>query len=97
MELKMYPYKIEIDANRSDNGEHWRIYRINRIIGYAQALADADNNEKYFDKIESIYEYKGTLTINWKIEPTINEKNYLQIAWGSIVAGYEGNQIEHEI
>lgn len=97
MELKMYPYKIEIDANRADEGEHWRIYRIHRIVGYAQALADTDVNEDYFKKIKSIYEYKGHLTVNWEIEPSETEKGYLQKAWESIVTDYESNPVEHEI
>ncbi len=97
MDLEMYPYKIEIEANRADEGEHWRIYRINRIVGYAQALADIDNNENFFDKIKSIYDYKGELTVSWQSEPSDNEKDYFQKAWSSVVAGYEGNLVEHEL
>ena len=87
METGMYPYKIEIDANRADNGEHWRVYRIYMVLGYAQALAD----------LESIYDHKGTLSVSWITEPTEDEKEYLNKAWGSIVTDYEGNPIEHEI
>jgi hypothetical protein len=97
MDLEMHPFEIEIDANRADEGEHWRIYRIHRIVGYAQALADADNNEDYYKKIKSIYERKGHLTITWITEPSKCEEEYLQKAWESIVTDYEGNPIEHEL
>lgn len=93
----MYPYKIEIDGERADDDQHWRIYRIHRIIGYAQALADIDKNEDFFKKIKSIYDYKGSLTVTWIAMPTEAEKEYLQKAWESIVTDYEGNPIEHEI
>lgn len=97
MDIQSYPFQIEIDANRANEGEYWRIERIHRIIGYAQALADADNNGAYCKKIKSIYEYKGHLTVSWDIEPTDVEKEYIQNAWGSIVTDYEGNEVEHEI
>jgi len=97
MDLEMYPFIIEIGANRGNEGEHWRIYRIHRIIGYAQALADADNNQDYYKKIKSIYECKGQLTITWLTQPSKSEEEYLQKAWESIVTVYESNPIDHEI
>jgi hypothetical protein len=94
---KMYPYKIEIDGARAKEDQHWRINRIHMIIGYAQAFADVDKNENYYKKINSIYDYKGNLTVTWETGPTEAEKQYLQKAWESIVAGYEGNSIENEV
>lgn len=93
----MYPYKIEIAGSRTEDDQHWRIYRIHRIIGYAQALADIDKNEGFYKKIKSIYDFKGSLTVIWITIPTEAEKEYLQKAWESIVADNEGVQIEHEI
>lgn len=97
MDLKIYPHVIEIDGSRVDEDPYFRTNRIHMIVGYAQALADLDNNEDYFNKIESIYDHKGVLTITWKTAPSEKEKGYLQKAWGSVVTAYEGNQIEHEI
>jgi hypothetical protein len=97
MKIEMYPYQIEIEVGKNNEDYHLEIYRINRIVGYAQALADLDNNEEYCGKISSIFEYKGNLTISWKTEPSENEKDYFQKAWESVVSGYEGNKIEHEI
>ena len=91
----MYPFDIEIDGSRTNEDQYWRINRVHRIVGYAQALADNDNNEDFYKKIKSIYDYKGTLTVEWKSNPSESEEEYLQKAWESIVTDYEGNQIEH--
>jgi hypothetical protein len=97
MNDQMYPDNIEIDGARANEDQHWRIYRIHRIIGYSQAMAVLDNNEDFYKKVESIYDDKGTLYVTWQTEPTEKEKEYLQKAWESIVTDYEGNPIEHEI
>ena len=97
MNEEMYPYLLDMDGSRADQDQSWRISRIHRIIGYAQALADLENNEGFIKKIGSIYDDKGHLTVIWNIPPSDNEKEYLQKAWESIVTDYEGNPIEHEI
>jgi len=97
MDLQLADYIIEIDGTQVDGNPLWRFNRIHMVVGYAQTLADLDNNEDYYKKIKSIYDYKGHLMVTWKTKPTNNEKEYLQKAWGSIVSGYEGNEIEHEI
>ncbi len=96
-EAGTYPFNIHIDGARADDDQHWRIYRIHRILGYAQALADLDNNEDYYKKLLSIYDYKGSLTVTWKHEPTAIEKGYLQKAWESVVTDYESNPVDHEL
>lgn len=93
----MYPYGLKIDASRANEDEYWRINRIHRIIGYAQAIADIDGNEEFYKKLQSVHEYKGSLTVEWKNNPTESEKGYLQKAWESIVTDYEANPIEHLI
>jgi hypothetical protein len=97
MDEEMYPYLLDMDGSRAGQDQGWRIPRIHRIIGYAQALADLDNNEYFIQKIESIYDDKGYLTVIWKIQPSENEKEYLKKAWESIVTDYEGNPIEHDL
>ncbi|MBK6964907.1 MAG: hypothetical protein IPH20_13465 [Bacteroidales bacterium] len=47
MELQIYPYTIEIDGSSVDKDPLFRTNRIHMIVGYAQALADLDNNEQY--------------------------------------------------
>jgi len=97
MEEIMYPNNIEIGGDRSDEDKFWRILRIHRVLGYAQALADLDNNEDFYKKIVSIYDFKGIYMINWNEKPTKEEKEYLQKARDSIVTDYDTEPIEHEI
>ena len=96
-ELIEYPNTIKISGSRTDEDQAWRILRIHRVLAYAQALADIDNNEKWFLKIEEIYDHKGILTATWRNAPTSKEKEYLQNAWESVVTDYESELIEHEI
>jgi len=96
-ELIEYPNNIKISGSRTDDDQFWRIPRIHRILGYAQALADIDNNEDWYLKIKNIYDHKGILTIIWKTKPSENEKEYLQDAWESIITNYESNPIKHNI
>ena len=91
----MYQDKIEVGGSRTDDDQYWRINRIYLIIGYAQAIANSNGNEAFHKKIKSIYDDKGSLTVTWNTEPSLNEKEYLQKAWESIVADYEGNTIAH--
>jgi len=93
----MYLENIEIEGARTDDDQFYRIPRIHRVIGYAQALADIDENENFIEKVKSFYDHKGLLTINWNIQPTDKEKQYFQKAWESIVTDYESEDIEHEV
>jgi hypothetical protein len=92
-----YPNSIKIDGSRIDDDQFWRVQRIHRILGYAQALADIDNNEDFYKKIANINDQKGMLSVAWNKRPTEKEKEYLQKAWDSIVTNYESEKIEHDI
>ncbi len=94
---EIYPGNIGIGGDRANEDQYWRILRIHRILGYAQALADQEDNSDYYKKIKSIYDLKGTLYVSWNVKPTEKEKEYLRKAWESIVTDYEANPIEHEI
>lgn len=87
---------IIIEANREDE-EPWRLNRIQRVLGYAQALADMQGQKEFYKMVYSIFDYKGTLTIVWKIEPTDQETEWFQQAWNSSVTLYERNIIEHRM
>lgn len=95
--MEEYLEGIEIGGSGTDEDQLWRIPRIHRVLAYAQALADIDNNEDFYKKIKTVYDYKGSLTVTWEIKPTIEEKEYIQKAWESIVTDYESNPIEHEL
>lgn len=92
----MYPYDIEIDAHKANENEYWRTERLQRVLAYAQALADIDNNESFHRKLAGLNDEKGHLTVSWLVDPTEAEKNYINKAWNSIVADFEENQPEHK-
>lgn len=91
----MYLDHPKITATRSDT-EPDRIERINRVYGYAVALADYFGNEKFIEKISQIHDHKGNLIVVWWSPPTEEEKNYFLRAWQSKV-GDESSHVEHEI
>ncbi len=93
----MYPYDLIIDGDGASDDKHWRVLRIHMLLGYAQALADLNANEDFYKKIESIYDFEGTLIVTWKTEPTEEEKTYICKGWNSVVTDYEGNDIIHEV
>jgi len=66
-------------------------------LGYAQALADIDNNENWYRKIYSIHDYKGILSIQLKYNFQSKEIEYLKKAWESIITDYESEDIEFSL
>lgn len=91
----MYPYDIEIDGYRASDDEQWRITRIKMVLAYAQALADAADNESFYKKVKSLYDDEGTLTVSWLVPPTDEEKEMFNNAWNSVVTDFEENVVEH--
>jgi len=59
-------------------------------------LADIDNNEGFYKRLQSLVDEKGTLYVAWLAEPTDEEKEYIKKAWESIVTDFETNDIEHQ-
>ncbi len=94
--MPKYLENIKINGGWDDWDQQWRLPRIHRVIGYAQALADIDDNENFSQLIVSIDDYNGVLYVIWKLKPSEKEKQYLQKAWDSIVTNYESEPIEHE-
>lgn len=72
-----------------------RIERLDRVYGYAMALADADGNGVFVDKLTQIHDHKGTLIVFWQEAPSEAEKTYWARAWASKVGDGSGN-VEHE-
>ena len=93
----MYPYKIEISGSRSDDDQFWRVQRLHRVLAYAQALADIDNNINWHKCISSLYDYKGILTVRLRFYVYDNVREYLQKAWESIVTDNESADIIFEM
>jgi hypothetical protein len=72
-----------------------RIERLNRVYGYALALADADRCAGFIDKLTQLHDHKGTLIVFWHEPPAEAEKQYWAQAWASKV-GDGTTAVEHE-
>jgi hypothetical protein len=94
----MYLDHPKISATNS-NTEPDRIERLNRVYGYAVALADSagDKGDKEFlGKLSHLHDHKGKLIVVWFDEPTATEKAHFVNAWKSKI-GDESAQVEHEV
>jgi len=72
-----------------------RLERLQRVYGYAMALADSAGNPGFVDKLTQLHDHKGTLIVFWHAEPTLEERDYFSRAWASRV-GDGTTLVEHE-
>lgn len=91
----MYLDHPKISATNS-NTEQDRIERLNRVYGYALALADAAGDADFLGKLAQLHDHKGLLIVAWFAEPTEAQKQYFARAWSSRV-GDETIHVEHEV
>ena len=84
-----------ITATNSDV-EPDRIERLDRVYGYAMALADSAGNAGFVDKLTQLHDHKGTLIVFWIDAPHDAEKAYFAQAWASKIGDGSSN-VEHEI
>jgi hypothetical protein len=83
-----------ITATNSDV-EPDRIERLERVYGYAMALADSAGKLHFVDKLTQLHDHKGTLIVFWNEPPSDAERSYLVRAWASKVGDGTEN-VEHE-
>lgn len=91
----MFLDHAKISATHSET-EPDRIERLNRVYGYAIALADADGNTECITKLAKIHDHKGTLMVIWHAAPTEFERIYFVKAWKSKI-GDESTAVEHAL
>ncbi|MFZ6799608.1 hypothetical protein [Undibacterium sp. Di24W] len=91
----MFLDHAKISATHSET-EPDRIERLNRVYGYAIALADADGNTQCITKLAKIHDHKGTLMVIWHAAPTEFERIYFVKAWKSKI-GDESTSVEHAL
>ncbi|HEY0845926.1 MAG TPA: hypothetical protein VGE12_11200 [Noviherbaspirillum sp.] len=91
----MYLDHPKISATNS-NTEPDRIERLNRVYGYALAMADAAGDTAFLGKLSQLHDHKGTLIVVWFEEPTDSEKEHFVSAWKSRI-GDETTKVEHEV
>ncbi|TWI69976.1 hypothetical protein IP91_01054 [Pseudoduganella lurida] len=73
-----------------------RLERLNRVYGYAAALADAAGKTWFIQKFSQLHDHKGTLIVFWHEPPTEDEKAIFAQAWASKIGDGTTN-VEHEI
>jgi hypothetical protein len=62
-----------------------RIERLDRVYGYAMALADVDGDSGFVEKLNQLHDHKGTLIVFWHDVPSEEQMNYCARAWASKV------------
>jgi hypothetical protein len=72
-----------------------RIERLNRVYGYAMALADSEGCVGFVDKLTQLHDHKGTLIVFWHEPPSELERAFLVRAWASKI-GDGTTHVEHE-
>ena len=72
-----------------------RIERLERVYGYAMALADVDGDGGFVDRLTQVHDHKGTLIVFWQLAPTEAEQAYWTRAWTSRV-GDGTTDVVHE-
>lgn len=91
----MYLDHPKISATNSGT-EHDRIERLNRVYGYAVALADVAGDNQFLGRFSHLHDHKGTLIVVWFEEPTEAQKQFFVRAWQSKI-GDESDTVEHEL
>ncbi len=91
----MYLDHPKISATNS-NTEPDRIERLNRVYGYAVAVADSAGDKEFLGKLSHLHDHKGTLIVVWFEQPTEQQKGFWVKAWSSKV-GDESTHVEHEV
>ena len=72
-----------------------RIERLNRVYGYAAALADAAGRQNFIEKCSQLHDHKGTLIVFWNDQPNEAERDFFVRAWASKI-GDGSTNVEHE-
>lgn len=91
----MYNNEITLTAYSSDT-ESWRLKRLDRVVGYICALADHYGNTALLNKISSLHDHKGQLTVKWNSSPSEGEKEIVVQAWSSIIGDGSPN-VDHTV
>jgi hypothetical protein len=91
----MYLDHPKLTATNSES-EPDRLERLNRVYGYAIALADVAGDAACIGRLAQIHDHKGTLIVVWNVAPTEQQKGYFVTAWLSLL-GDGTTSVEHEV
>jgi hypothetical protein len=84
-------HKILITAFQHDAG---RIARLNRSLGYAEALLETQGEPSLFPYLHSIHDHKGELEVVWLREPHDLQRKALECAWEKL-GNERVDKVEH--
>ena len=91
----MYLDHPKLTATNSES-EPDRLERLNRVYGYAIAMADADKDASCIGRLAQLHDHKGTLIVVWNVAPNGAQKQYFSAAWSSLLGDGTTN-VEHEV
>lgn len=72
-----------------------RLNRLRSVWGYALGLADNSGNANFEGIVAELHDYKGELTVRWRVTPTLGEREFFVRAWESSVGDGCPN-VQHE-
>jgi hypothetical protein len=91
----MYLDHPKLTATNSES-EPDRLERLNRVYGYAIALADIAQDKVCIGRLAQLHDHKGTLIVVWNVAPNEQQKAYFVTAWMSLL-GDGTTAVEHEV
>ncbi|MEC8567566.1 MAG: hypothetical protein VXY56_04650 [Pseudomonadota bacterium] len=91
----LYQHTILVNATNAKT-ETFRIQRLQQVIGYLCAVAEQHQDLDVLNRIEELYDHKGSLEVTWKDIPTEQEKQFMLQAWRSPI-GDGSDNIQHHL
>lgn len=85
---------VEVTATRSED-EPGRIIRLHWVLGFVHALASNYGNTELLDKVASVDDHKGDLTVCWREIPAQGEMDLFNKAWNDDVIGDAWGPVAH--
>lgn len=84
---------VFLTASDDDPG---RKERLAKVLGYAQAIADINDQPSMAGRVVQLHDYKGLLQITWYTPPNELDKVAFRRAWQSEI-GDGTDQVEHHL
>ena len=60
-------------------------------------MAEFAGYDEIFEKIVSLHDHKGVLTVTWSRNPTGREYGSVNVAWRSDICDGDSSHVEHEL
>lgn len=70
--------KLTVTSGSPSGSEPWRLERISRVSAVIAKEFGAKNEKLIIDEL---HDHKGELTVTWKEDPTIVQKDIVESTW----------------